>query len=365
MKEKSKNTAKAVGAVVLAAAMLVGGAVAGWYANEGNWFGTRSISADENAGTNGMTVTDVQASGLSVEVTPLASTTVGDGQVMTNEAYTITVTPTPEDAVDTYAWASSNNSAVSLDVFPNTKSCTVTCNAAFSEQITITITSNENADIAAYCTLDYVKPLLGATVSSPTTIAWNTSGAEYTVSVTPNWGTGTITPDTLTVTGGTLTNDLTGLATSVSNTTIEGRWVRRATTCDLTFSGNSFSVTTPYDAFVSGSTVVQGAGGVSYHTDNNSGNGSMPVALGKAVAPLAFQIGAPTESQLKTAYNNSVKTQSSGSGDGTLTVNFSYSHLGVSLGSSTASTSVEFDMTSAVTYAYELNTNQDGIIFYT
>ena len=66
-------------------------------------------------------------------VSPLAET-----------AYTITVTPDPVDAMDTYTWKCSNTSQITLSPSSDTKSCTVSCTGAFGTQATITIASAVN-----------------------------------------------------------------------------------------------------------------------------------------------------------------------------------------------------------------------------
>ena len=345
MKEKSKNTAKAVGAVVLAAAMLVGGAVAGWYAHAQNWFGigdkTDEQTKDE---ANGMIVSGIEAHGLEVAVSPLAATTVGDGQVVTDEAYTLTVTPDPVEAEDTYTWTATDTSSVTLSPSGDTKSCTVTCNQAFGTQITVTVTSNVTPDVTASATLDYLKAPQQVTITSPTTIAFSASGTNYTVSATPTWGTGTITPDTFTVTGGSISSNV-DIPDDYDYMGAERHVVGK----NLSLSSDGTLITTPSDAFVSHTYITGGGGGIITKAINPD----------IEIPPVIF-----TEEQCLTMYENAFKSAVTGSNDGTLTVNYTYSYQGVEIASSSVEISVGFDCSAMTVNAVTIAPNTDGVIFY-
>ena len=202
MKEKSKNTAKAVGAVALAAAMLVGGAVAGWYANEGNWFG--GTSGEETANTGGLIVSDSpENNGINVTATRLSAEEAADAGVsaLAETSYTLTATVTPEEAsnkqVDWYAswangssnWASGKTVTDYVTVTPTSdgaNTATVACIQSFGEQVIVTCASREDPSINGTCTADYEKKVVDVTAvmkkdgSEVSVVDWSYNGYSYT-----------------------------------------------------------------------------------------------------------------------------------------------------------------------------------------
>ena len=359
--KRSGNFGKAIGAILLAAVFAVGGAVAGWYAHEQDWFGLREATEEQKKDeANGMVVSGIEANGLEVAVAPLAATSVEDGKVVTDEAYTLTVTPDPADADDTYTWTATDTSSVTLSPSEDTKSCTVTCNQAFGTQITLTVTSTVTPEVTASATLDYLKAPTNVTITSPTTIAFSSSGTNYTVSATPTWGTGTITPDTFTVTGGTLKNNragacsgnVTGNAVTLPNGTIQ----RSSITCtyrDHAFDGDNLALGTPADVFIATQKM---------NTETISGPIGMSKKYMSAISPLAA--GGVSNAQSDEAYNNSFQSAVTGSNDGTLTVNYTYSYQGVQIVSSSVEISVGFDVSAMRVNAVTIDPNADGVIFY-
>ena len=342
---RSGSFGKAVGAIVLAAVFAVGGAVAGWYAHEQDWFGlaekTEETKKDE---ANGMVVSGIEANGLEVAVAPLAATSVEDGKVVTDEAYTLTVTPDPADADDTYTWTATDTSSVTLSPSEDTKSCTVTCNQAFGTQITLTVTSTVTPEVTASATLDYLKAPMNVTITSPTTIAFSTSGTTYTVSATPTWGTGTLTPDTFTVTGGWISNDL-DIPEEYSYMGV----TRKVADVDLRLRPNGTLITTPSAAFVSYTFIMGGGGEIITKTINPD----------IEVPPVIY-----TEEQCLTQYENAFQSAVTGSNDGTLTVEYTYSYQGVQIASSSVEISVGFDVSAMSVNAVTIDPNADGVIFY-
>ena len=347
--KRSGNFGKAIGAILLAAVFAVGGAVAGWYAHEQDWFGLREATEEQKKDeANGMVVSGIEANGLEVAVTPLAATSVEDGKVVTDEAYTLTVTPDPADADDTYTWTATDTSSVTLSPSEDTKSCTVTCNQAFGTQITLTVTSTVTPEVTASATLDYLKAPTNVTITSPTTIAFGSSEHEYTVTATPNWGTGTITPDTFTVTGGRIVCQLEGLTTQMGMPAM----YREAITKNMLFDGTTITTTTPDKAFIS-------------HTvaHDESEEGPDPILPTGYISPLAVN-PIPSEETLLSAYNNSFMDAATGSEDGRLIVSYTYSYQGVQIASSSVEISVGFDVSAMTVNAVTIDPNADGVIFY-
>lgn len=346
-----KNKLKSTVAIVLAAAVVVSGITVGVvsYLKHGT---TIEIAQGE---PDGMTVSGVHARGLALKVSPLAETEVSEGEIMTDSAYTIEIVPDPVDADDTYLWTATDTTNITLSPAEDTKSCTVTCNNAFGTPITLTVVSNINADVGAEFTLDYVKAITAVTITSPKTIAFSTSGTDYTISATPTYGTGTITPDTFTITGGKLKNNLTGLTEKLTNKVGNTYYSRTVTYADRQFTGTSLSITTPWNTFITGTTT----------SEASQLNAAVRAESDATISPLVVQLGTPTVAQLTTAYNNSVKTKATNTaGDGTLTINYTYSHLGVSLGSSSVSLDVAFNISAMTVNAVNVDTDTDHIIFF-
>ena len=302
-----------------------------------------------------MVVSSVSAMGLKLTAVNASADTDDDsGSVMAENEYTLTVTPEPVTADDTYSWVATDTSNITLIPSSDTKSCKVVCNSAFGEQITVTVTSNVNEDVTASCTLDYVKKITSVVVSTPDIINFIGTSQEHTVALTPTYGVGTITPDVLTVTGGSLKSNISGELSVSQSSTFNGSttiYVREGTYGDFVFTGDTFSVTTPAAAFIKSTSTRTIEGGL------------MPTGLSSDVELLALG-GYPTVAQLYTAYNNSYKTSVDGANDGELTVNYSYYYNDVEIGSSSVTVSIGFNCSALVVNAVSSSLNQGSIIFY-
>lgn len=342
-------------AFILVGVMLAG-IILGWFEKKEDPPAEEEQQTEEVA--DGMTVSSVSAMGLKLTARA-AYATMEDGvePAMADKEYTLTVTPDPVTADDKYTWTATDTSNITLTPAADTKSCKVTCNQPFGTQITVTVMSNQNEDVSASCTLDYVKEITGVTVTAPDVITFDTTEQSHTITLTPNYGVGTITPDTLTITGGSLKSNIVGTLT-VSNTVRNpdgGTTVysRKGTAGDFSFSGDTFSVTTPAAAFIISSTTSQVDGGIILNSLGAGDAQTFVVAL-----------GTPTIGQLNTAFNNSFKTQVEGEDDGELTVYYTYSHNGVELGQSSVKVSVGFDCSALIVNAVTAALNQGSVIFY-
>ena len=158
--------------------------------------------------------------------------------------------------------------------------------------------------------MDYVKRISSVNVSlSPASVAFGSTETSYTVTATPVWGTGTIQPSNFTVTGGTLSNNLAGLTMTVNksvplDSTTTRVYTLRGTEGDFTFTGTTFKLTTPYDAFIVDTELTHGDQVIA---TNFRLTGARAMGAKTSVMPLAAPgFGAPTVSQLRSAYNNSV-----------------------------------------------------------
>ena len=190
-KEQTKRgggTAKAVFAVILAAAVAVGGATAGWYAHENNWFGlagadTLEASAQDSGGLlvsrsleNGVSVamarTSAAANAAKAKTTAkTTAATLSDADTPQAEAtYTLTATVEPAIVQDSVKfdwaiafddpasdWADGKTVTDYVTVTPESDgaaTATVACLEAFAEPMTITCTVRGYA-LTATCSVDY------------------------------------------------------------------------------------------------------------------------------------------------------------------------------------------------------------------
>lgn len=295
---------------------------------------------DEEAGgavigegeANGISLTSASISPEDFEaygVSPLAET-----------AYTVTITPEPADAVDTYTWTCDNTQQIQLSPSSDTKSCTVSCTGAFGTQATITIASAVNPDITATVTVDYVKRVESVTISVADDKIKFGSDSEYanSIIITPNYGIGTITPE-FTVTGRELKYDFT--VTTRLNNTIPGyeEGYIEVSGYNYNFAGDTLSLTTPYDFFVA-------------DTETSV-------------------IKHPSETQLAAAFNNSFAENATGTtSDGTLTISYSVSYnpesedvQGSFSDTGTASVDVAFDVSELVVNASNITSSDSGLIY--
>ena len=295
---------------------------------------------DEEAGgavigegeANGISLTSASISPEDFEaygVSPLAET-----------AYTVTITPEPADAVDTYTWTCDNTQQIQLSPSSDTKSCTVSCTGGFETQATITIASAVNPDITATVTVDYVKRVESVTISVAGDKIKFGGDSEYanSIIITPNYGIGTITPE-FTVTGRELKYDFT--VTTRLHNTIPGyeEGYIEVSGYNYNFAGDTLSLTTPYDFFVA-------------DTETSV-------------------IKHPSETQLAAAFNNSFAENATGTtSDGTLTISYSVSYnpesedvQGSFSDTGTASVDVAFDVSELVVNASNITSSDSGLIY--
>ena len=304
------------------------------------------------------------------------------GAKLTSEEYEANVTDptvlwTAEWTNGASAWASGKAVTEYLSLTPsaNTLTATLVCKKEFGEQAIITAKAKSNEDAAASCTVDYVKRITSVSITAPSKIAFSSSETSYTVLATPNYGTGTLTPDTFTITGGTLvknvktTNAVHKSVTNSSAGTIT-TYTRSAVEKDLTFSGTGFSVTTPYDAFVSDTQTSSGTQLMRAKGNDLSSEAPkvLPVKIvyGQAASkyqPMAVSFH-PSVATLISTYNNSFANNATGTNkDGTLTIQYTYSYQGSVYGSSSVSTGIAFDASGIVTVAETLGVDYDKIVF--
>lgn len=208
---------KVIGAILLSAVMAVGGATAGWYACDQDWFGIvagrAEAGADTDMQTGGLTVSPKDSNGISLTALRMSATadmtetTTESGPVYAESSYIIEATVTPSDASNPEldwaapAWVNPNSEwasgkAVSdyVTILPTgdgSKKAMVTCNQSFGEPITISCTSRENPNKTASATLNYKKQILDIAVVmkkdgvETNAVDWSNDGYLYTWEVIP------------------------------------------------------------------------------------------------------------------------------------------------------------------------------------
>ena len=177
------STALAVGAVVLAAAIAVGGACAGWYAREQNWFGIaggETAETDAPADTGGLVVAPAAENGISVAAAKLTAEMADEEGIEipadAEGAYTVTAAVTPDylTAEQKFDWTIAFNDPSSewatgktvtdyVTVTPaadGAATATVACAQAFGEPITVTC-AVRGYELTATCSVDYAQKYLG------------------------------------------------------------------------------------------------------------------------------------------------------------------------------------------------------------
>ena len=223
----------------------------------------------------------------------------------------------------------------------------MSCTGAFGTQATITIASAVNPDITATVTVDYVKRVESVTISVADDKIKFGGDSEYanTITITPNYGTGTITPE-FTVTGRELKYDFTIMNTSVSFTNLANvTGYREISSYNYEFDSDTLSLSTPFDFFVNSTSTRYVPSG----------------STGKV----------PSEAQLKSAFNNEFTEVATGTtSDGTLTISYSVSYnpesedvQGSFSDTGTTSVDVAFDVSELVVNASDITSSDSGLIY--
>lgn len=348
------------------------------------------IPVEDNGG--GSVLTEGKGNGMKLAGTKLMNEEYAANGVseQADSAYTLTATITPANVTDATvlwtvewtngasAWASGKAVTEYLTITPsaNTLTATLVCKKEFGEQAIITAKAKSNEDAAASCTVDYMKRMMTVSITSPSKIAFTSSGNNYTVTATPFYGTGTLTPDTFTITGGTLVKNIRttdGVHNSVPNSSegIITTYTRAVIAKDLTFSGTGFSVTTPYAAFVKDTQTSSGTQLMSLRNGDKSPSNlpditfmNMGLKQPKIQPCVAPALTYPSVAKLISTYNNSFANNATGKNtDGTLTITYTYSYQGTEYGNSSVSAGVAFDVSGIVTVAETVGMDYEEIVF--
>lgn len=331
------KTIKRVIAGVSALAIIGGAAVGGWAINEYVIKDDQFTITDQIDGDNGgMIIDEGEGSGIKLMTTKIAAEDFDEYGIspMAETAYTITVTPDPVDAMDTYTWTSSNSSAVSVSSTNGGKSCTATCLQPFGEQITLTCKSELDPDIYATVTVDYVKRVnsVSLSVSDAAAFVVNT---EHTLSATPSYSVGTVSG---TLTYLNLTYSLTeGFREAVENnvnSTLR-RFIDIITTRKSNMYFDSSSMTGTERGFVAAFTELTGSGTtIQQSSAENS-----------------------AENAFRTAVQSYSDTQA------VITLDYSYAYGGEVYSSGTATVNIKFDYDSLLIKATQISLSDTSIVY--
>ena len=164
----------------------------------------------------GVIINESEGSGMQLTATKLSSTEYAANGVSTQaeSAYTLMATITPSDATNkkvdwsvtfvnpSSSWATGKVITDYVTITPSADgalSAVVECKKAFGEQIKVTVTSRDNAEVTANCTVDYVKKvvehMLDIGTGTPDPIHSSTSvriGSSTPIDVYIKLGTGTV-----------------------------------------------------------------------------------------------------------------------------------------------------------------------------
>lgn len=201
-----KNKIKTI--VMVVAILLCLALAGGWIAQTVVIKQKQEVPVTETAGS--FTVTPDNNEFMRLTTMPLLAEQYDDYGIMpiAQSAYTITATITPSNADDktvdwSVAWKDANSSWAKGKTVTNYVTVTptsdgaltasVSCLAAFGEQIIVTVVPRANTDISATCTLDYRQIITGV-VSELSHYIYNGSAADDTnrIATTATGGTKTV-----------------------------------------------------------------------------------------------------------------------------------------------------------------------------
>jgi len=206
-------------AIVVAAVLLLlgaGAAVFCWGArdSEGHWAKNPTITEWFDYWGKGAPITDEPTTDVKLEKdNPLVVTTTVDNnqpmaltssdyevntlaeataQANAQNSYTITATVKPAEAFpNAVEWSSDHENDVTVTPFPDdSHKATITCLHPFDNTVTITCTTKYDPKITATAEADYLAQITDVEVHDDDMYKF---GEPYTVSVTPFFGTGSIT----------------------------------------------------------------------------------------------------------------------------------------------------------------------------
>ena len=170
---------------VLLAGLVTGSAIgtAKYIDNDTDIYGYETTAAETSA--ENLAVNIGNSNGIKLTASTLTASSTTPTYVTGD--YTLTVTYNSDATSPSFTWTSSDTTSITLTPSSDTKSCTVKCNSAFSKQIIITCTADDNADAYATCTVDYYKratdAALSVTHSAGDDLAWSSSSEKPTLTL--------------------------------------------------------------------------------------------------------------------------------------------------------------------------------------
>ena len=172
---------------------------------------------------------------------PITGSVAPNTERSTVTTYVLQVVTEPAETEDIFVWRCTNTEAISVDVATDTRSATVKCKAGFGEPVTISATSNVNAEVTASVKADYIKRVVAMEYTlNPGQITFsNTGSVEHNLTFNPVYGVGTIEPEIR------LASGIQQNAIELNFECTDGDYSTRT----LYFSDSTFNVTDPYSAF--------------------------------------------------------------------------------------------------------------------
>lgn len=212
---------------ILLAGLVTGGAIGIANYMKSDTTASEYETVESETSAQNLSVNTGKSNGLKLTATTLTSSDTTP--TYTTGDYTLTVTYNSNATSPSFTWTSSDTASITLTPSSDTYSCTVKCNSAFSNQITITCTADDNADAYATCTVDYYKRVSSVTanfitydgtyfsLNSTSTATWRPNIADatdtsghytYMCDLDTSYGTGTMT-ETYTLSSVKVTNSAT------------------------------------------------------------------------------------------------------------------------------------------------------------
>lgn len=180
-------------AIIMAASIVLGVGFGVYGKNTDDWFKPKHEDSQEQEKNEGdpIPVEVIQTNNISLLSS--TATAAADGTVTKN----VKATVTPADATDmsvtwtvkfkneNSTWAKGKKVSDYITLSATKQSygslCVVSCHKAFGEQIILTCTANENNEISAQATIDYVKRITGVNFSLLDSNKKSVSAADFTM----------------------------------------------------------------------------------------------------------------------------------------------------------------------------------------
>lgn len=356
MKTKSngKTAVKAIGCILLALAIGVGGGLVGWFAHARNWFG--SGTQTETSETGGAIIGEGESNGIEMMSTKIAVEDYEENGIspMAETAYKIVVTATvkPDYATNkkldwsvyfvnpSSAWATGKTVTDYVTVTASSDGAAIArveCKQAFGEQIKLKVVSRSDPEVFAEINVDYVKKISSISVNFSGADSFE-FGTNYTPVLTPVYTDGTLS-GTLNITD--VDVQLTEGFKTYIDENIEGDFLSRA-------------------SYKSNVTNKEFGGEGEFQHFSVGVSGQRPNIVFITVSGTGG-INDVFKSRFDNAFADAAKNY--GEADATLKVSYEYTRGGEQYNSGETTCNINFNAESLVVHVTEIDLNEVHIVF--